>query len=171
MYISSGALWAPPGGVLVTYNRASAGGSQTSVSTKHQKASPACLLAWKLKSEVLGSPPHLILTYLLHAKYPSIVFLHDPHGRGRYIRVVTSFLGQAYPSWVLVLVHSCQQGMQHHFTSLGFNFLIYEMKLRILDRKSEMPNLVAGNSRESPCGSGWIGAIQLLVGEISCLGY
>lgn len=88
----------------------------------------------------------------------------------------TSFLGQAYPSWVLVLVHSCKQGMLCHFTSLGLDFLIYKMKLRILDlsslpHKGKMLNLVDGNPREPLYGSGWIRAIQLLFREMGCLGY
>lgn len=133
------------------------------------------MISWRPKHEDLEPQAHLILTYLLCARYPSTVLYLILMG-GEAMLLFTSFLGQAYPSWVLVLVHSCKQGMLCHFTSLGLDFLIYKMKLRILDlsslpHKGKMLNLVDGNPREPLYGSGWIRAIQLLFREMGCLGY
>lgn len=143
-------------------------GHRLTLPTKHHRPSTVCVPIWRLKHEVLG-PPTPSNTYLLCAR-PSTVFYMILTG-GEAVLLFTSFPGQAHPSWVLVLVHSCKQGMLRHF-SLGLNFLLYKLKLRILDvspllRKGKMLNVVAGNPREPRCGSGWIRAIQPLFREVA----
>lgn len=156
--------WSPATGPLQE-------GHRLTLPTKHHRPSTVCVPICRLKHKVLGLPPQLILTYLLCARHPSTVLYMILTG-GEAMLLFSSFLGQAHPSWVLVLVHSCKQGMLRHFSSLGLNFLLYKLKLRILDvspllLKGKMLNLMAGNPREPLCGSGWIRAIQLLFREMA----
>ena len=159
-------------GPLVTCNRASAEGSQA-YSAHQASQTKHCMCAYLEAQTRRPRAPTPSKTYLLCAR-PSTVFYMILMG-GEAVLLFTAFLGQAHPSWVLVLVHSCKQGMLRHFSSLGLNFLLYKLKLRILDgspllRKGKMLNVVAGNPRGPRCGSGWIRAIQPLFGEMGCVG-
>lgn len=156
-------------GPLATCNRVSAGGSQA-YSAHQASQTKHCMCAYLEAQTRSPRAPTPSNTYLLCAR-PSTVFYMILTG-GEAVLLFTSFPGQAHPSWVLVLVHSCKQGMLRHFSSLGLNFLLYKRKLRILDvspllRRGKMLNVVAGNPRGPRCGSGWIRAIQPLFREVA----